>query len=258
MIELFKDDDKMAMMISAKGLSKEYKGHLILRDFSLELEAGEILALIGPNASGKTTALKILSGLVKPTSGSAQICGYDLSRQSPQIRGILGYLPEDFGVYEGLKVWEYLDFFAQAHKLKKQKRMAVISDLLEIFDLTSFRNRYAAELSRGLKRKLGLARTLVHDPQVILLDEPFDGLDQKSRLELGELLKELANMGKAAVVASNSLTDLDEPCNKIGVLQAGKLIIAGSRSELADKLGLEAPTLERIFWLGLSHKGEAS
>lgn len=238
-------------MISAKGLSKEYKNRLVLKEFSLELEAGEVYALIGANASGKSTALKILACLIKPSSGSAQICGYDLSRQPYQIKRILGYLPEDFGVYEELTVWEYLDFFAQSHKLEKRKRMAVISDLLEIFDLTELRNSYTRELSRGLKRKLGLARALVHDPQVILLDEPFDSLDHKSRREVGELVKELANMGKTMVIASNSLLDMGEVyshCNKIGVLQDGKLIVSDSREEVARKFNLENPSLEQIFW----------
>lgn len=215
------------VMVETVKLRKEYKGVVAVDDLDLQLERGDIFGLIGPNGAGKTTTIKMLATLLKPSSGSAYIGGYDVFRSPEEVRGLIGYMPDFFGVYDDLKVWEYLSFFAAAYRIPKRKRMGLIEDVLELTDLVVKRNSYARSLSRGMRQRLCLAKTLIHDPEVLLLDEPASGLDPKARLEIREILKELGNMGKTILVSSNILPELADFCNKVGMIEKGKLLVNG-------------------------------
>lgn len=227
-------------MIEIKHLRKEYregnKTKVALKDLSLELEQGDIFGFIGPNGAGKTTTIKMLATLLIPTSGMATINGIDVVRHPEQIRSIVGYMPDFFGVYDDIKVWEYLDFFAAAYRLPKDKRPSTIDDVLALTDLTEKKDSYVESLSRGMKQRLCLAKTLVHDPKVMLLDEPASGLDPRARIEIRELLKELQAMGKTIIVSSHILPEMEEFCNKIGIIEQGDLIVAGDVNTIARQV----------------------
>src|SRR5437763_658115 len=214
-------------MIEIKHLRKEYKDLVAVKDLSLELEQGDIFGFIGPNGAGKTTTIKMLATLLIPTAGTALVNGIDVVRYPEQIRSIVGYMPDFFGVYDDIKVWEYLDFFAAAYKIPRVKRPGIIDDVLELTDLTIKKEAYVEELSRGMKQRLCLAKTLVHDPKVLLLDEPASGLDPRARIEIKELLKELKSMGKTIIISSHILPELADFCNKIGIIEQGELVVSG-------------------------------
>ena len=220
-------------MVDIQHLRKEYSNNLVaVKDLSLHLERGDIFGFIGPNGAGKTTTIKMLATLLRPTSGRAYIDGVDVTREPERVRGIIGYMPDNFGVYDDIKVWEYLDFFAAAYKIPRDKRPRVIDDVLELTDLTVKKDSYVEELSRGMKQRLCLAKTLVHDPQVLLLDEPASGLDPRARIEIKELLKELKSMGKTIIISSHILPELSDFCNKIGIIEQGELIVSGDVQEI--------------------------
>lgn len=220
-------------MVDIQHLRKEYSNNLVaVKDLSLHLERGDIFGFIGPNGAGKTTTIKMLATLLRPTSGRAYIDGVDVTREPERVRGIIGYMPDNFGVYDDIKVWEYLDFFAAAYKIPRDKRPRIIDDVLELTDLTVKKDSYVEELSRGMKQRLCLAKTLVHDPQVLLLDEPASGLDPRARIEIKELLKELKNMGKTIIISSHILPELSDFCNKIGIIEQGELIVSGDVAEI--------------------------
>lgn len=227
-------------MIEIKHLRKEYregnKPKVALKDLCLELEQGDIFGFIGPNGAGKTTTIKMLATLLIPTAGTASINGIDVVRHPEQIRSIVGYMPDFFGVYDDIKVWEYLDFFAAAYRLPKHKRPSVIDDVLALTDLTEKKDSYVESLSRGMKQRLCLAKTLVHDPKVMLLDEPASGLDPRARIEIRELLKELQSMGKTIIVSSHILPEMEEFCNKVGIIEQGELIVAGDVNTIARQV----------------------
>ena len=206
----------MPPMIQIQHLRKEYKELVAVKDLNLELEAGDIFGFIGPNGAGKTTTIKMLSTLLTPTAGRAMVDGIDVVRYPEQVRGIVGYMPDFFGVYDDIKVWEYLDFFAAAYRIPKDKRPQIIDDVLTLTDLNVKKDSYVESLSRGMKQRLCLAKTLVHDPKVLLLDEPASGLDPRARIEIKELLKELKAMGKTIIVSSHILPELADFCNKSG------------------------------------------
>lgn len=220
-------------MVDIQHLRKEYSNNLVaVKDLSLKLERGDIFGFIGPNGAGKTTTIKMLATLLRPTSGRAYIGGVDVTREPERVRGIIGYMPDNFGVYDDIKVWEYLDFFAAAYKIPRDKRPQIIDDVLELTDLTVKKDSYVEELSRGMKQRLCLAKTLVHDPQVLLLDEPASGLDPRARIEIKELLKELKAMGKTIIISSHILPELSDFCNKIGIIEQGELIVSGDVGEI--------------------------
>ncbi|MBN1477351.1 ABC transporter ATP-binding protein [Candidatus Sumerlaeota bacterium] len=223
-------------MIAIKGLTKEYKNVTALRDLTMTIAQGDIFGYIGPNGAGKTTTIKILATLVKPTSGHAEICNYNILTQPDDVKRVIGYMPDFFGVYDDMKVWEYLDFFGAAYKIEKTKRRKIIDDVLELTDLGEKRNDFVEALSRGMKQRLCLAKTLVHDPQVLLLDEPASGLDPRARIEMRELLKELRNLGKTVLISSHILTELSDFCNTIGILEKGELLAAGEVSAIMDQI----------------------
>jgi ABC-2 type transport system ATP-binding protein len=214
-------------MVQVQHLRKEYRNLTAVKDLSIDLEQGDIFGFIGPNGAGKTTTIKILATLLRPTSGRAFINGIDVTVDPERVRSIIGYMPDFFGVYDDIKVWEYLDFFAAAYKIPRPKRPGIIDDVLELTDLSVKKEAYVEELSRGMKQRLCLAKTLVHDPKVLLLDEPASGLDPRARIEIKELLKELKNMGKTIIISSHILPELADFCNKIGIIEQGELVVSG-------------------------------
>jgi ABC-2 type transport system ATP-binding protein len=224
-------------VVNISKLRKNFKHCVAIDNVDLQIESGDIFGLIGANGSGKTTLLKILATVLKPTSGSIQILGYDVSRKPEKIRGVIGYLPESFGIYNDLKVWEYIDFFAGSYRIPKKERLNSINDVLELMGLESIRNLYIKDLSRGMKQRLGIARTIIHDPILLILDEPACGLDPKSRVEIREIIKELGNMGKTIIISSNVLSDLAGICNKIGILRDGNLIFNGLINDILSQIG---------------------
>jgi ABC-2 type transport system ATP-binding protein len=224
-------------VVDIQHLRKEYSNNLVaVKDLSLHLDRGDIFGFIGPNGAGKTTTIKMLATLLRPTSGRAFIDGVDVTREPERVRGIIGYMPDNFGVYDDIKVWEYLDFFAAAYKIPRDKRPQIIDDVLELTDLTVKKDSYVEELSRGMKQRLCLAKTLVHDPQVLLLDEPASGLDPRARIEIKELLKELKAMGKTIIISSHILPELADFCNKIGIIEQGEMIVSGDVSEIMRQI----------------------
>lgn len=226
-------------MIEIDSLCKRHKHIPILENFSLELEAGDIFGLIGPNGSGKTVLLRILATLEKPTEGSAKVAGYDVQKDAGKVRRLVGYVPEVVEGYDDLLVWEYLVFFAGAHRMPKQERVSAIDGVLDLTDLTAVRDDYIKSLSRGLKQRLCIAKALLIDPAVFLLDEPMTGLDLRGRIVLWELLKELSAMGKTIVIASNMLAETVDICNKIGIIDGGKLLFSGDVNSALSHAGVK-------------------
>ena len=223
-------------MLVLEHLRKEYKTLVAVSDLSFKLEAGDIFGFIGPNGAGKTTTIRMLATLLAPTAGTALVDGIDITRFPEEVRSLIGYMPDFFGVYDDVKVWEYLDFFAAAYKIPRAQRPKVIDDVLELTDLTVKKDSYVEELSRGMKQRLCLAKTLVHDPKLLLLDEPASGLDPRARIELKELLKELRAMGKTILISSHILPELADFCNKIGIMERGNLMLFGGVEEILAQM----------------------
>ena len=223
-------------MIEVRSLSKTYGFLPALKDVSLKIEPGDMFGLIGPNGAGKTTLIRTLATLLQPTSGTASVGGHDVQRQADQVRRMIGYMPDFFGVYEELKVREYLEFFASVYGIKGEKRTSTVNGVLELTDLSEKRDSLIATLSRGMQQRLGLARVLVHDPKVLFLDEPASGLDPRARIEIRALLKELRNMGKTILISSHILADLADLCNKIGLIERGRLLYAGGLKEAMSRV----------------------
>jgi ABC-2 type transport system ATP-binding protein len=203
---------------------------------NLKIEAGEMYGFIGPNGAGKSTTIRFLATLLRPSYGEGIVNGYSVTRQPLDVRRSVGYMPDNFGVYDGMKVWEFLDFFAVAYKIPRARRKQVISDVLELLDLTHKRDDFVNGLSRGMKQRLCLAKTLVHDPPVLILDEPSSGLDPRARLEVKALLKELRRMGKTILISSHILTELADCCTSIGIIEQGKLLLSGPIDEVYRKI----------------------
>ena len=219
-------------MIEVRGFVKRYEQFMAVDNLDLKIEKGDVFGFIGPNGAGKTTTIRFLATLLKPTSGTAWINGYEVSRQVDDVKRSIGFMPDTFGVYDGMKVWEFLDFFATAYGLARSKRRALIEDVLSLVDLVSKRDALVNGLSRGMQQRLCLAKTLVHDPPVLILDEPASGLDPRARVEMKALLKELQKMGKTILVSSHILPELADFCNKIGIIERGKLLVAGPVQEV--------------------------
>ena len=201
-------------MIEVRNLTKRFKRLEALKSVNFEIQQGDIFGYIGPNGAGKTTTIKVLATLLLPNGGEALINGIDVVRNPMKVREIIGYMPDFFGVYDEMKSWEYLDLFAACYRIPKSRRVGIIDDVLELTDLTIKKDAFVHELSRGMKQRLCLARCLVHDPKVLLLDEPASGLDPRARVEIRELLKELAKMGKTIIISSHILHELRELCNR--------------------------------------------
>jgi len=222
----------LSTIIETKNLTHRYNKLVAVNDISLKIEQGSIFGFIGPNGAGKTTTMRILCTLLRPTSGDAWIGGCSVRKDPRGVRRQIGYMPDFFGVYNEMKVWEYLDFFAACYDLPGKKRSSLIDDLLQLVDLAHRRNDYVDSLSRGMKQRLCLARTLTHDPQVLILDEPASGLDPRARIEIRELLRELQSMGKTIFFSSHILLEVAEICTTIGIIEAGQLVAHGSLDEI--------------------------
>ena len=223
-------------MIEAVKLTKHYGKFVALKDLDLEIEQGDIYGFIGPNGAGKTTTIRILATLLEATSGHATIDGHDVAKEPYEVKKILGFMPDEFGVYDGMRLREYLDFFGAAYKIPQRKRASIIDDVLELTDLTSKADDFVSAFSRGMKQRCCLAKTLIHDPKVLLLDEPASGLDPRARIEMKELLKTLCAMGKTILISSHILSELGDMCNKIGILEHGELLASGEVSEIMARV----------------------
>ena len=226
----------MPPMVEIRHLRKEYKDLTAVKDLCLELEQGDIFGFIGPNGAGKTTTIKMIATLLIPTSGTAIIDGVDVVKDPEAAKSVVGYMPDFFGVYDDIKVWEYLDFFAAAYRVPKTKRAGIIDEVLQLTDLKVKKDAYVESLSRGMKQRLCLAKTLIHDPKVMLLDEPASGLDPRARIEIRELLLQLQAKGKTIIVSSHILPEMEEFCNKIGIIERGELIVAGDVNTIARQV----------------------
>jgi len=214
-------------MIETRDLTKKYGDLYALDRLTLKLEQGDVFGFIGPNGAGKTTTMRILATLLNPSWGEASVCGYSIYTGSKDIRRAIGYMPDFFGVYDDMKVIEYLEFFAAAYRIKGPERRKKCEQVLELVDLGYKRDALVTSLSRGMTQRLGLARVLLHEPQVLLLDEPASGLDPRARIEMRELIKELRKMKKTIMVSSHILPELADICNKIGIIERGKLLFNG-------------------------------
>lgn len=223
-------------MIRIENFSHYYDKVKVIDGLNLHVQAGDIYGFIGPNGAGKTTTIKVIATLLKPSSGLAFIHDKNVVKEMAYIRSIIGYMPDHFGVYQGMKVEEFLDFFGLAYGLKRKERFRVIEDIMTLLDLQNKRKSLASDLSRGMRQRLGLARTLIHDPPVLILDEPASGLDPRARIEIMELLKELQNMGKTILISSHILSELSSYCNNIGIIERGKMVAQGSLEDITQKL----------------------
>ncbi|WP_025785235.1 ABC transporter ATP-binding protein [Sporosarcina sp. D27] len=223
-------------MIEISKLTKKYGQFKALDELTLSLKEGTVFGFVGANGAGKSTTFLILATLLQPTSGTVTINGVDITKKPEEIRKLIGYMPDFFGIYDQLKAHEYLDFYGASYGIPVDKRNQLITELLELVNLTDKRNAYVDSLSRGMKQRLCLARSLIHDPKVLILDEPASGLDPRARVEMRDILRSLKSLGKTILISSHILPELAEMCDEIGVIDNGKLIAHGSVSEIQAKL----------------------
>ncbi|MFC1758870.1 ATP-binding cassette domain-containing protein [Planctomycetota bacterium] len=223
-------------MIELTDFGKDYGDFTAVVRLNLKIEAGETFGFIGPNGAGKSTSIRFLSTLLKASRGEGMVNGHSVTRDPMNVRRSVGYMPDTFGVYDGMKVWEFLDFFAVAYGIGRSKRRQVITDVLELLDLAHKRDDFVNGLSRGMKQRLCLAKTLVHDPPVLILDEPASGLDPRARLEMKVLLKELRQMGKTILISSHILSELADCCTSIGIIERGQLLMHGPIEEVYRRI----------------------
>ncbi len=212
-------------MIKTRDLSKRYKNIVALERMNLTVEDREIFGFIGPNGAGKTTTIRILSGLMKPTSGAAEVAGVDVVKYPREAKKVVGYMPDMFGVYRGMRVWEYLDFFGAAYRLSRSTRRDRVTEVMATAGIDEMKDYYVDSLSRGMQQRVGIARALVHDPKVLLLDEPTSGLDPRARIEMRQLLRKLKGMGKTILVSSHILPELATICDRIGIIEQARLLV---------------------------------
>jgi ABC-2 type transport system ATP-binding protein len=225
----------MSPIVETKELTHAYGNTTALKALNLHIPEGAVYGFIGPNGAGKTTTMRILTTLLLPTSGEAWVAGHPV-RDHKAIRKVVGFMPDFFGVYDNMKAWEYLDFFAAAYDVPRNRRNSMIGELLELVDLSEKRDADVMGLSRGMKQRLSLARTMIHDPALLILDEPASGLDPRARVELRELLKELRSMGKTIMISSHILTELAEMCTHIGIIERGVLLASGDVATIMRSL----------------------
>lgn len=222
----------MPAIIEIDDLTKKYGSRTAVENLFLEVQEGDIFGFVGPNGAGKTSTIRILCTLLTANGGDARVAGYSVFRQPREVRRAIGYMPDFFGVYDDMKVWEYLDFFGSCYGIHAGARTPLIDDLLELVDLSHRKNDYVDKLSRGMKQRLSLARTLVHDPQILILDEPASGLDPRARVEIRELMLELARLGKTIFFSTHILADVAEICTRIGIIEEGQIVATGGLDEL--------------------------
>ncbi|MFW5747979.1 MAG: ABC transporter ATP-binding protein [Chloroflexota bacterium] len=226
----------MDYIIKTRDLVKTFGKFTAVSGLSLQVPVGSIYGFVGPNGAGKTTTMRILTTLTRPSEGEAWVAGHNVHTDRRAVRRAIGYMPDEFGVYDDLRVWEYLDFFAACYDIPEGQRRQLIDDLLELVDLNHRRDDMVDKLSRGMKQRLSLARTLAHDPQILILDEPASGLDPRARIEIRELMVELARMGKTIFFSTHILADVENICTDVGIIEAGKMIMQGSMSEMKAAL----------------------
>ena len=223
-------------MIECRDLTKKYGDLYALDRLTLKLEQGDVFGFIGPNGAGKTTTMRILATLLNPSWGEASVCGYSIYTGSKDIRRAIGYMPDFFGVYDDMKVTEYLEFFAAAYRIKGPERKKKCDQVLDLVDLGYKRDALVTSLSRGMTQRLGLARVLLHEPQVLLLDEPLSGLDPRARIEMRAVLRRLGQQGKTIMVSSHILPELADVCNKVGIIDRGVMSWSGGVAELIKQV----------------------
>jgi ABC-2 type transport system ATP-binding protein len=251
--EFFMSENSPVVVV--EHLTKKYGEFTALEDLSLSIDRGQILGFIGPNGAGKTTTIKILVGLLRPTAGRASICGADCVRESRRIKHLVGYMPDSFGSYDNMRVFEYLDFFGAAFKMPRRRRAERIEVVLETTNATWMRDRFVESLSHGMQQRVGIARTLLHDPDVLILDEPANGLDPEARVEMRELLLRLASMGKTLIVTSHILPELSRICDQVAIITNGKLRAFGPLGNIMKRVSQER-TVE--VQLSSAHELEAA
>ena len=223
-------------MIELNDFTKHYGDLVAVDHLTLKIAPGEMFGFIGPNGAGKSTTIRFLATLLKATGGEGTVNGHRVSREPLAVRRSVGYMPDSFGVYDGMKVWEFLDFFAVAYQIPRGRRKQVIGDVMDLLDLAGKRDAFVNSLSRGMKQRLCLAKTLVHDPPVLILDEPTSGLDPRARIEVKALFKELRKMGKTILISSHILTELADCCSSIGIIERGKLLMSGPIDEVYHRI----------------------
>jgi ABC-2 type transport system ATP-binding protein len=225
----------MTAIIEIQDLTKRYGGRNPIKavdQLNFSIQEGDIFGFVGPNGAGKTSTIRIMCTLLAATHGDIRVAGYSVHKQPEEVRAVIGYMPDFFGVYHDMQVWEYLDFFGACYNIPVPKRMGLINDLLELVDLSHRRNDEVESLSRGMKQRLSLARTLIHDPKVLILDEPASGLDPRARVEIRELMVQLAKMGKTIFFSTHILADVAQICTRVGIIEGGKLVACGALEEL--------------------------
>jgi len=222
-------------MIETRKLTKRYGNLIAANEIDLKLEEGDVFGFIGPNGSGKTTTMRMIATLLNPDYGEAYVCGKSIYTDPQEIRRLVGYMPDFFGVYDDMTVMEYLEFFASAYRINGSMRRKVCEEKLELVDMTFKRDAMVNQLSRGQTQRIGLARTLLHEPQVLLLDEPASGLDPRARIEIRNLLKRLGEMNKTIIVSSHILPELADVCTRVGMIERGHLIVDGYVDEVMRK-----------------------
>jgi ABC-2 type transport system ATP-binding protein len=235
-------------VVETRGLVKRYGDQLAVAGVDLRVGPGEIYGLVGPNGAGKTTTMKILATLLAPTAGEAYVAGIPIDADPIEVRRRIGYMPDFYGVYDDLRVWEYLDFFGRCYGVPANRRTTMIRELLEIVGLGEKRDAYVESLSRGMRQRLCLAHTLVHDPVLLILDEPASGLDPRARVEMREILRELRSMGKTILVSSHILPELGEMCTGVAIIDRGEVLRSGTIDEI--ERSLRASVLIRVDVLG--------
>lgn len=224
------------MMVHVENLTKRYNATLAVDCLNMDIKEGEIYGFVGANGAGKTTTMRIIAGLLAPSSGKVYIDGVDVSKEPLKVKKHIGYMPDFFGVYDDLKVSEYMSFYAGLYGITKKKCTDMTGSLLELVRLTNKKEAYVDTLSRGMKQRLCLARSLIHDPEFLILDEPASGLDPRARVEMKEILQELRSLGKTVLISSHILHELSEMCTSIGIIDAGKLVESGSVKDIAVKM----------------------
>jgi len=229
------------LMLKIEKLSKNYGKFPALKELSLEVPDGQLHGFVGPNGAGKTTTMRILATLMAPTSGAAWVDGTNLVREGQKARKLVGYMPDFFGVYDNLTCREYLDFYARCYRIGAEERKRMGSQLLELVQLQEKENEYVNGLSRGMKQRLCLARSLIHDPKLLILDEPASGMDPRARAEMKGILRTLREMGKTVLISSHILPELSEMCDSLTILDHGELVFSGSVEELSDRMNGNAP-----------------
>lgn len=233
--------------VHTNGLTRMYGNIAALYDLSLTVNKGDLFGFIGSNGAGKTTTLRILATFLAPSAGQASVLGHDVVRDADAVRHVIGYMPDFFGVYKDMEVTEYLDFFGACYKIPTAKREKAVDDVLELVGLTEKKGALIGALSRGMQQRLGLARVLIHDPQLLLLDEPASGLDPRARIEMMAILQELQRLGKTIIISSHILSELQTLCNRVAIIEKGKLIYSGPVQGVRDQMAQN-----RVVWVRVS------